>query len=257
MIAVVTPTKVSAQPDRLHDPHIARPVPKPMRHIDPPAMVDDEIDAVDEAKDDESITCPMPEPGYEHGRKQRNRQKRHEGAERRIAPAESGQPLRRATSGQAQHHRIVEIRGQEARQSHVPAQPEIDDVRGLERRIEVRRQLDAKEPAEPQRHIRIAGKVKIDLQDKSDRRNPRQHERRFAPRRGMFVDRRDQGRDAVSEHPFLEQAEKQQREPDRKVLPVEAAASRSQTAASFPDSGRSARRSAAGRTARMCNIRET
>jgi hypothetical protein len=178
---------------------------------------------MDEAPDNESITGPVPEPGYEHGRNQRNHQQRHERARRRIAPAKSGPARRRPASGQPQHQGVVEVCGQEARQRHVPAQPEIDDARRLERRVEVRRKLDAEKSPESERHVGIAGEVKIELQGEPDRRHPCQKEGRSPSGGRVFIDRRNQRRDVVGENPLLEQAEEQQCQPDGEILLVESA----------------------------------
>ncbi len=54
----------------------------------------------------------------------------------------------------------------------MPAAPEIDDAARLVGRVEVERQLHAEEQRQPDRHVAIAGKVKVDLECVAERPDP-------------------------------------------------------------------------------------
>jgi len=45
--------------------------------------------------------------------------------------SDSRQPLGHTPARQPEHQQVIEVRRQETRQRHVPAQPEIDDIRGF------------------------------------------------------------------------------------------------------------------------------
>ena len=74
----------------------------------------------------------------------------------------------------AQRH--VDVVAQEARQRHVPAAPEVDDVRGPVRRIEICGKLDAEHAGQPDRHLGIAGEIEIDLERVGEHAGPRDEE---------------------------------------------------------------------------------
>ena len=57
-------------------------------------------------------------------------------------------------------------------QGNVPAPPEIHDARGLVRRVEVFRQAKAEHEAKADGHIRIAGKVEVELEGIAERSQP-------------------------------------------------------------------------------------
>src|ERR1700686_4786434 len=54
----------------------------------------------------------------------------------------------------------------------MPSPPEIDDVRGLVWRVEIDRKLQSEHAGEAERHVRVAGKVEIELQRISERGGP-------------------------------------------------------------------------------------
>ena len=64
-------------------------------------------------------------------------------------------------------------------QSDVPALPKINDVPGFVRRIEIDRKLDAEHVGQPYRHIRVAGKIKIQLQRIGQRIQPSRKHRKI------------------------------------------------------------------------------
>ena len=68
--------------------------------------------------------------------------------------------------------RNVEIVPQEHRQRHVPTPPEFDDAAGLVRRVEVKRQEYAEHQRNADRHVAIAGEIKIKLESVSQRTDP-------------------------------------------------------------------------------------
>ncbi len=115
------------------------------RPVLPPEMVDDDIDPVQQAPEDEGIARPVPEPGDQHGGDGGKGENVQEGERVRVAGAQHRQALRRPRPGQRQRHRVVDVGGQESGQRDVPAQPEVDDARRLQRRVEVDRQPHSEE----------------------------------------------------------------------------------------------------------------
>ena len=99
--------------------------------------------------------------------------------------------------------RNVEIVAQELRQRHVPAPPEIDDVDGLVRRIEIERQKDAEHQRNADRHVRVAGEIEIELEGVGERADPGLIERRCGRAKGE----RNKRLDAIGETGLLEQAD--------------------------------------------------
>ncbi len=54
----------------------------------------------------------------------------------------------------------------------MPAVPEFRDAAGDIGIIEILQEVKPKHPAQPDCHITVAGKIKIDLQHETDRRQP-------------------------------------------------------------------------------------
>ena len=120
-----------------------------------PCMIDLQIGAVQAAPDYEGPRRAVPQAAEEHGDHQVDL------------------PPHRAMAAAAQGD--VEVVAQKARQRHVPAAPEVDDGRGLVRRIEVQRQTDAEQQGKADRHIRVSGEVEIDLRRVGERAEPGIH----------------------------------------------------------------------------------
>src|SRR6266436_1674724 len=105
----------------------------------------------------------------------------------------------------------------------MPVQPKIDDARSPKGRVEVLRQPNPEEPGQPERHVRIARKLKIDLQCEPDCRHPCSQDGSTTARGRVLVDWRNKERDVVGKDDLLEQTKNQQRETDGDVLLVEPA----------------------------------
>ena len=114
-------------------------------------------------------------------------------------------------------HRDIEIPLHPAAKRHVPAPPEIDDGKRPVRRIEILREPEVQQQAEPHRHLAVAGKIEIELERIGKRADPRL-EAGEPVRMGERL--RDPRGKAVRQHDLLEQAEREQREPLRHILPM-------------------------------------
>ena len=64
---------------------------------------------------------------------------------------------------------MEQIVAQEIHQGHVPALPEILDAGRPHRRIEIERQPDAEQQAQPDRDVGIAGEIEQDLEAEAER----------------------------------------------------------------------------------------
>ena len=118
-----------------------------------PAVIDDQKHAVQSAPDHKSPARAVPQSAQQHG-----------GHQIHIA-------MRAALAVAAQ--RDIQIVAQETRQRDVPAPPEFDDVDRLVGRVEIEWQEDAEHARQADCHIRIAGKVEIQLQRVAQRTTPR------------------------------------------------------------------------------------
>ncbi len=117
--------------------------------------------------------------------------------------------------------RDVEVVAQPARQRHVPAAPEVlQRDRGVGR-VEVLRELEAEQEREPDRDVRVAGEVGVDLDGVGV--DPDQDlERRVLPGRAEhLVD--DVRREVVRDHDLLEEAGRDQVEGAARVDPARVA----------------------------------
>ncbi len=131
----------------------------------------------------------MPQAAQRHGHKQRGEILHHEQAPRQDTGI---------------GERVKHIVAQEQHQRHVPALPEILNIGGTERRIEVERQLNAEQQAEADRDVRIAGEVIQNLETEAERQPgfPVRHQTEL----GLGIDRIEQASDPVAEYDLLEQA---------------------------------------------------
>jgi hypothetical protein len=100
----------------------------------------------------------------------------------------------------------------------VPPPPEVTNRNGAIRRIEIQRQRQTEHQAQADRHIRIAGKIEIDLQRISHRRGPRLGCRQ---RRGnrLAEQRIDDHRQGVGQCNFLRHTDHKQHKAARQILP--------------------------------------
>ena len=125
-----------------------------------PAVVDDEIHAVQTAPEDERPARAVPQPAEQHRDDQ--------------VQVASRRPLAVAAE------RDVEVVAQKARQRHVPAPPELDDVLRLVGRVEVERQLHAEHARQTDRHVGVAREVEVELERVGERAAPRGQQIRCA-----------------------------------------------------------------------------
>ncbi|GBF26093.1 hypothetical protein MnTg02_01129 [bacterium MnTg02] len=68
--------------------------------------------------------------------------------------------------------RNVDIVAKPARQGHMPASPELGDGTGSIRIVEILREAETEDPAEPDGHVRIGREIEIELQRISDYTEP-------------------------------------------------------------------------------------
>ena len=176
---------------------------------------DHEVEPVQQAPEDEGVARPVPDPGEHHGGDRREGEHVQEGERVAVAGAQHRQAPRRPRPGQRQRHRVVDVGGEEAGEGDVPAQPEVDDARRLERRVEVDRQPHPEEQRRPAGHVGIAREVEVDLQGEADRRQPRLQQGRLGAGGGIGEDRGDVRGHAVGEHHLLEQPEAEEGDADR------------------------------------------
>src|SRR6185437_5939194 len=111
--------------------------------------------------------------------------------------------------------REIDVVAQEIHQRDVPALPEILDAGGLERRVEIERQLDAEQQAKPDRDVGIAGEVEQDL-DVEGEREPGVTIGDHANLR-LRIDRIDIVRDAVGEKDLLDETDGDEADRDREL----------------------------------------
>ena len=150
---------------------------------------------VDSAPDDERPAGAVPEPADEH--------REHEVA------------VREERAAAVAAERDVEVVAQPARQRHVPAPPEVRDRRRRVRRVEVLREGEAEEERDPDRDVRVAEEVGVDLD--GVRVDPDEHlERRVLVRRAEdLVD--DVRREVVRDHDLHEEPGADEEERARRV----------------------------------------
>lgn len=115
-------------------------------------MVDAQHGPVQRAPDNEGPARSVPGPADKHGQEE-------------VAVL-----LEFAVAVAAQGN--VEKIAQPCAQRNVPAPPEVHDARGFVGGVEVFRQAQAQHKAQTQGHIRIAGKVKIELKGIAERAQP-------------------------------------------------------------------------------------
>ena len=85
----------------------------------------------------------------------------------------------------------------------MPAPPEVRDVLGLERRVEVLREPEAEQPGEADGHVRVAGEVEVELERIADRRRPAGQQ---AELRMVRVQPGDVGMELVGDQQLLHEA---------------------------------------------------
>ena len=118
--------------------------------------------------------------------------------------------------------RDVEVVAQEPRERHVPAPPEFRDVCRLVGRGEIQRQHDAEHPREADRHVRVAGKIKVELERVCERAAPRivRVQRRHG--RAEIENPARRRTDAIRDDRLFEKPDGKNREAHGEVVPVEA-----------------------------------
>ena len=99
---------------------------------------------------------------------------------------------------------VEHIVAQEHHQGDVPALPEILNAGRTKRRVEIERQFDAEQQAEPDRDVGIAGKIKQDL-DIEAQRQPRVAVGHRTQQR-LRIDRIDDAAEPVGQKDLFEQA---------------------------------------------------
>src|ERR1700761_8633243 len=109
-----------------------------------PRMINREEKSVPRAPDDISPRRPVPDAAEQHGQKQIH------------VAAKLPMPI--------SAKRDVDVIAQEARKCHVPAAPEIDQARGFVRRVEILRIAHVEEQSETDRHVAVAGEIRIELE---------------------------------------------------------------------------------------------
>ena len=87
--------------------------------------------------------------------------------------------------------RDVDIITKPAAHRDMPAPPEICDAVRDKRIVEVFREVEAQHAAEADRHVRITGKVEVDLESVSDRAKPGSEHRRRGLRGSSFPEKTD------------------------------------------------------------------
>ena len=96
----------------------------------------------------------------------------------------------------------------------MPAAPEVGDVLGLERRVEVLREAEAEQPGEPDSHVRVAGEVEIELQRVADRGRPAGQETQLGV---VCVQPTHIRMQLVGDQQLLDQAAGEKEHPQRRV----------------------------------------
>src|ERR1700722_8456371 len=99
------------------------------------------------AEDEVAARDPMPESNQHHGRQE----------------AEGQSPA--TPTAQAHSEGREDVIPKPPRQTHMPALPELSDVRGQEWTVEVWGTLDAKEPTNPKRKVRVPREVGENLKN--------------------------------------------------------------------------------------------
>src|SRR5581483_4348815 len=145
--------------------------------------------------DDERPSGAVPKPAEEHRRK-----------EVEIPPRGS---LPAAAAGN------VDVVAQTPRQGHVPPPPEFNDAGRLIWRCEVDREPDSKQQGRADRHIGVAGKVKVKLGGIGERRAPGAGEIERLPRRRRVEQRGRVEGGGVGEKDLVRQAEGEEGQPGR------------------------------------------
>ena len=149
-----------------------------------PEPLSDESGAVEPAPDDEGPCRAVPQPTDQHRQQQ-------------VAVGQDRTPAA------VPAERDVDVVAEPAREGHVPAAPEVLDRRRGVRRVEVLGEREAEQERDPDRDVRVAGEVRVDLHGiRVDR--DQDLERRVLARGGedLVDDRRGQ---VVRDHHLLEE----------------------------------------------------
>ena len=104
----------------------------------------------------------------------------------------------------------------------MPAAVIIDDAVGLERREEIDRQFKAEHSGEAKSHVRIAGKIEIELRHIGQRTDPRLHRVNFSTHMRRAENDIDGGGQIVGDDHFLEHADRDEGQTHCKVDRVQA-----------------------------------
>ena len=127
---------------------------------------------------------------------------------------------RRPLAIPAQRH--IQIIAQKARQRHVPAAPKVDDAGSLVRRGKVKRQAHAHHARQPDGHIGVTRKIKVELKGIGQRTTPSIYctERHTLPCR--IKHRARIFGHAIGNQHFLGESDKKYRQANREVFPLKA-----------------------------------
>ena len=136
------------------DVEVAEFGPDALKRCAEPGSFQNEKKAVIEAPDDERPFRAVPQPAQQEDDHQIE--------------------IRPVRAGSASAERDIEIVPEPGGQRDVPAAPEFGDRLGDVGIVEIERKIDADHQAEADRHIRVAGKVEIDLQRVADVSEPGQ-----------------------------------------------------------------------------------
>src|SRR5690349_3006504 len=104
----------------------------------------------------------------------------------------------------------------------MPASPEFDDIDGFIRRMKIERQNDAKHSREADGHVRVAGKIKIQLKAVAQGADPGLEKCKLNSFRRRSKYRPDINGDAIGQHYFLEQAYDEDSAADCKIFVAKA-----------------------------------
>ena len=165
----------------------------------PPLVVHHESYTVHRAPEHERPACTVPESDNEHGNEQ-------------IAHL---CPLPMAIAAE----RDIEVLTHPEAERHVPSAPEVDDAPRLIRRIEVHGEFQIEHKPQTDRHLTVAGKIKVELKGIGERSNPRLKKRNCVR---MRKDIRHPWRKAIRNHHLFEQPHDEDGQPERDIVVVDA-----------------------------------
>ena len=114
--------------------------------------------------------------------------------------------------------RNKQVVAQKSRQANVPSAPEDANAVSLVRGKEIDWQTQAEHETEADRHIRVGGKIEVDLETIADPGHPAVDKTNCITRCRCLVNKVEIGHDRIDQHRFLEQAESKQRQTDGQIV---------------------------------------